>query len=152
VDERHPLALGELGGGAAGLVVAALHLHDLPAVLADRRHLGERGLDRHHRRGLRPQPPRGEREALRVVAGTGRHHTRGALRLGQQGDLVRRPAHLERARELQVLGLQQHRRTDPPRQLAGGQERRVAHQPADAFLRRPDVIERKPLGGGGGVH
>ena len=65
--------------------------------------------DRHHDRRAAAEPLRGERHALRVVAGRRRDHAARAARAGGRlRHLVVGAAQLEREHRLQVLALEQH--------------------------------------------
>ena len=149
---RQALGLGQALRLGARLVVAAVHEAHLAAVLAHRRHLRERRLLRHHEHRVRPRLTRGERHRLGVVAGAGRHHARVERLARKPADHVRGAARLERAGELEVLGLQQHARAHAPRQLPG---RRAAasrargpraHAPRPPRRRRSRLLQgQRPL-------
>ena len=108
MHERQPaLARALVRGGEALVQRRAADVHDRALAarrlgLGDRRVRGDEHLAQHAPRG------RGRREPLGVVAGRcGDDAARAAL-LPQRRQLGRRAAHLERARELEVLGLQRH--------------------------------------------
>ena len=103
--------------------------------------LGDRGTLGHEHRGLDPEQLRGERDALRVVAGGRRDHAAGALLLGEPEHPHVGAADLERAGALEVLALEQHRAADdrrqPARVLHRGRDRHSLEEPAGL----PDVVE-----------
>ena len=72
----------------------------------------------HHEHGPRAGRAGRPGDRLRVVAGARRDHPGAQLGLGQPADHVGRAARLERARDLEVLGLQRHPRAHPAGQLA----------------------------------
>ena len=95
--------------------------HDLAAEVGDRLHLDLGGRERHHDDGPDAPRARGERDALRMVAGGGADHAalRGDRR--ELRDLVVRSANFERKHRLKVFPLEEH----PVVQTAGERVRRV---------------------------
>jgi hypothetical protein len=140
---HHELAIapGELVGGDARLVEAPFVQLHLSAVLLDGGDLRERRAGGHHRGRGRSDLAGGERDALGMVAGARGHDSRRLLRIGELGELVQSAAHLERAGELQVLGLQDGLCSHSARQLAGAEQRRVPRPSGDPLARGADVVQ-----------
>ena len=113
-DQGHALVCGELARRPPPRRRSRRRQADLGAVAAHRLDLGQRRVRGHHHQGARrrgcgrrPRPPgRGCRRWRRPARAS-------SSAVAQGGDLVERAAGLERARALQVLGLQPHRRADP---------------------------------------
>ena len=110
------------------------------------------GVDLRHRRVLRHED--GGRDAglarrpgdrLAVIARAGRDDAGGALLVGQRRDRVDGAADLERARALEVLGLQLHGPAGAPRERLGRVDRRDARDPGDPGPRRLEVSECREL-------
>ena len=121
------------------LVVVVADQHHFGAQRPHRVHLDLRRGLRHHDGGLQLQLAGGVGHALGVVAGAGRDHAAGLLRLAQVGDLVVGAAQLEAEHRLRVLALQQHALAEPLRQLGRGVEPRLLGHVVDAA--RQDVVE-----------
>ena len=126
-DQHGAGALGELGGQAERRGDGLALEHDVGAVPARRQQLRHRHAHRHEDRRVDPQRLRGERHALRVVAGRRRDHAAAALLGGELGEPVHGAADLERPGALQVLHLQHHRRS----QHLAERDRRQRGRPHD---------------------
>ena len=83
------------------------------------------------------------RDGLAVVARARGDHAGRALLVAERRELVDGAADLERARALQVLGLQQDPPARPPRERVGAVDRRHARVAGDALARGLDVSERR---------
>jgi hypothetical protein len=70
------------------------------------------------RRRPRADPAARERHGLRMVPGARRHDARRPLFLVELGEPVGCASQLERAGDLEVLGLEPHLRAEPARELA----------------------------------
>ena len=88
--------------------------HDLGAARLDRRDLDMRGGDGHHDRRAAVEPLRGQRDALRVIAGGRGNHAARTLGQCQLRHLVVGAAQFEREHRLLVLALQEHAVVEPP--------------------------------------
>ena len=139
VDEHRSGPLGVLGGGHERLGEGLPAEPDLGAVGAGGRDLGQRRGLGHEDGGRSAQQPRGQRHALRVVAGAGGDDPAGPLGVGQPRDARVGAADLERAGALQVLALEPHRAADPLGQRAGVLQRRAPDDAGEQFGRRLDV-------------
>ena len=119
VDERRParLGVGERRGERL-LEVRALELRDA-AVALGRLDLGHRRVLRHEDRRLDPGLARGPRDRLAVVARACRDDAGPPLAIRERGDLGDGAADLERARSLQVLGLDADVPSDQLRERLG---------------------------------
>ena len=138
VDEGRAGRLDVSAGRGDGVVEALPAEHDRRAVAAGR-------LDLRHRRALWDEDRGGDaglarrpRDGLSVVARARRDDARLPLRLAQLRDRVVGAADLERARELQVLGLERDRAADERAERA---RRRAPASPA----RRPASRARAAL-------
>ena len=136
VDEHGAGALGELGGQAQRRLDRRTLEHDVGAVAAGGEQLGDRHAERHEDRRGDAEGLRGERDALRVVAGGCGHDAARALLGRQAREPVGRAADLERAGALEVLELQVHGHAEQLGQVLRLVERRA----------RDDAIEE-----GGGI-
>src|SRR6185436_9055323 len=121
----------------------------------DGRPVSARSLDLRHRRRLRDEDRRGDArlargpgDGLAVVPGARREDAAAALLRRQLRDRVVRAADLERARALQVLGLEQNRASRETRQGFRGVHGRHARDAVQAFLRGADVVDRGTLAHG----
>ena len=119
---------------AQALVDGVAALVDDRRVPARRRHLGRGRLGGHEAPRSAPRAPRRPRRAPGRGCRPTRRRRRGAVR-AERGELGSRPANLERAGALQVLGLQRHGAAGPQRQRAGAQHRRVARDRAHRLAR-----------------
>ena len=143
MHERQPaLARALVRGGEALVQRRAADVHDRALAagglgLGDRRVGGDEDLAQHAARG------RGRRESLGVVAGRRGDDAARAALLAQRGELGRRAAHLERARELEVLGLEHHL---PAGALGDRARREHRRAPGDALDLGPRRRDRR--GGG----
>ena len=100
--------------------------------------LGERRLDRHEHLARHATRPRRIGERPGVVACAAGHDTALAA-LCQRCQLVQRAAQLERARALQILGLQQHPRAAALRQRLGLQHRSTTRHRVHRGTRACDI-------------
>ena len=80
-----------------------------------------------------------QRDALGVVARGARDDALFLLRVGEHGELVRRAAHLERAGDLQVLGLEEQLAFR--RDAVGADDMRFADDAFEHRLRVEYLIE-----------
>ena len=119
VDEHCPGLLGELRRRGQAVLEHARREPDVGAVAAGSPLLRDRRAVGHEDGGRDAVLLRGQRDALRVVAGRGRHDAEGTLLVGEPGDPDGGAADLERAGALEVLALEVHRhpgeRGEPPR-------------------------------------
>ena len=125
-DQRPALVGGRRARRLAAASIGALHQPHLAAVLANRRDLRQRRAFRHAPASASP-PARGRRRrracawlpalAATTPARSVRRHPRS-----RQG-----AAHLERAGELEVLGLEQHASAHPRATARRPEHRRLAH-------------------------
>ena len=136
VDHAHPALVGEPRRLGLRLVVAAVHEGHLAAVLAHRRHLGQRRPLGHHEQRAAARRARRERHRLRVVARAGGHHAGGQLGVRQLPDRVRGSARLERAGHLKVLRLERAR-ARPRGATARRRAARASPSPCRRWPRRP---------------
>ncbi len=128
-----------------GLVPDRAVQHDLGAVAFRGFDLRRRRVGRHADDGVDAVDPRGQRHALRVVAGGRADHAPPLLVVGEERELVERPADLVGARALEQLGLEPHVEAGGLAQHARGQQRRVVDVRADAGAR---LFERTRRGQG----
>ena len=124
MHERGARALLQRERVRVGVVVAVAVQHDLRAARLDRGDLDVRRGHRHDDRRRAAELLRGERHALRVVAGGGRDHAARALGGREVRHLVVGAAQLEREHRLLVLALEQHAVAEAPRQRRRELERR----------------------------
>ena len=106
MDEGIALLLLELARLLVGIVIDARHEADLRAVALGGLDLRDRGAVRQADQRLDAVLGRGERHALGMVTGRARDNALGLLLVAQLRDLVIRAAHLERAGDLEILGLE----------------------------------------------
>jgi len=130
-----------------GVVVGLAVQHHFGAARRHRVDLDLRRGHRHDDDGAAAELLRGQRHALRMVAGAGRDHA--ALERGrrQVRHLVVRAAQLEREHRLQVLALEQQRVAEALRQAGRALERRFDGHVVDARLE--DAFDVGLLHGGG---
>ena len=105
VDEGHAGLLLQLHSAVVGIVVGALDQLDLCAEALGALYLHNRGAVRHTDHAFNTHAGGGQRHALCVVAGRAGDDALGTLLPAELADLVVSAAHLEAARDLQVLGL-----------------------------------------------
>ncbi len=142
VDERRARG-GERPALLLGLVVARAGHDHLRAVAARRVHLRHRRVLGHEDGRRDPGLARRPRDRLPVVSRAGRDDSPAPLLVGERRDLRHRAADLERARALEVLGLEEHRtareRADRLGRVHGRDPREAGDQPACSL----DVSERR---------
>ena len=108
--------------------------HHLRPEPFDRLHLDARCRFRHDDEGAHSQPARGERHALRVIAGGGRDDPLRAFRRGERRELVVGASNLEREYRLKVLALEPDFAAEPGGELRGQLQRRLAGHVVDTRL------------------
>ena len=118
--------------------------HDLGAVVPCCLDLRHRRVLRHEHARARADLARRPRDRLSVVACARGDDSGSAFLLAQQRDAVVRAADLERARALQVLGLEMDLAADEPRQRLGTVDRRDARDAFEARARRFDLGKSGP--------
>ena len=109
VDEREARFGDERVAVGLRVGIAVAVQLDLGAHAAHRVDLDLRRGLRHHDDGAQPELARGERDALRVIAGAGGDDAAGALLGVEVRDAVVGAAQLEAEDRLQVLALEMHR-------------------------------------------
>src|SRR5690606_4675286 len=134
VHECEPLLGGELHRALVRLVVGVPMQHRLALQRATRIHLDGGGALRHHDHGAPAPLARGERDALRVVAGGAADHALRQLVRRHLRNLVERAPALEREDGLQVLALQPDVAAEAARQAQRVIERRLDRDVVDAGL------------------
>ena len=114
---------------------------DPGAVGARRLDLGHRRVPRHEDRRRDPSLAGRPGDGLAVVPGGRGDDAGGPLGLGERMDLVDGAAHLEGARALEVLGLEQHRASRHAREGLRAEDGCDPRDPVDPGARRLDVSE-----------
>ncbi len=136
-----PVSSANAGASSSASSTVCAVEADLGAVAAGGLLLGDRRALGHEHGGVDAEHLRGERDALRVVAGAGGDDAVGPLLRRRAGDPHVGAADLERTGALQVLGLDQHRsageRGEPPRRLHRGVDR----DPVERLAGGADVLE-----------
>ena len=129
-------------GGQRLLEARAAELR-LGAVVLRRLDLRHRGVLRHEDRRLDPGIARRPRDCLAVVARARRNDARALLALREGRDLADRPANLERARALEVLGLQADVAAGQLRECLRAVDRGDARDPVEPPARLLDLAQRR---------
>lgn len=141
VDEAQTLSPGHFAGMGRGLGQGGPCHDDLCAEVAHRVHLDGRGALGHDDDGVRARDPRGERDGLRMVARRGGDEA-GRTFVGVeacgQGQAA---AHLERARGLHVLVLDDDIAADGPRQALIAPRRGDGQALTQALRSGEDAVE-----------
>ena len=133
-NEDHP-ALGREGSArsfAPSYVLAGQH-HLRPEPL-HRLHLDARRRLRHDDEGTNPEPARGERNPLRMIAGGRRDDPTRPLLAGERRELVVGASELEREYRLKVLALEPDLAAEPRGELRSKLQRGLARHVVDARL------------------
>ena len=132
VDERETRFGDERVAIRLRVGIAVAVQFDLGAHAAHRVHLDLRRGLRHDDGGVQSELARGERDALRVIAGAGGDHAARALIRVEVRDAVVGAAQLEAEDGLQILALEMDARAEPRRQQRRRIERRIARDVVDA--------------------
>ncbi len=141
VHEHGALASGVRGGSVEGITDSAIDQFDLRAVCACGGDFGQWGPGGHEHAGRNTGQPRGQRDALRVVACRRAHHPAAAFLGRQVDDAVVGAAKLERSRALQVLALEQHPSADQLGHRTRGFQRRCGDDAVQSQPRLEDLLE-----------
>ena len=83
-----------------------------------------------------------QRDGLRVIARARRHHSGVEVLLAEAAHLVERPPDLERARELEALGLHDHLAPDAAGELTRRKDGGLTHLARDEPAGALDVVSR----------
>ena len=143
MHEDHPVRRGHLERAALRVCVVIAVEHDLGTQITHRLDLDLRGRPRHHDEGAQGEPPRRERDALRVVAGARGDYAVRALVWCQSRDSIVRAAKLEAEDRLLVFALQEDVVSDALREPRRRIERRLARDLVDAARenRAEDLVD-----------
>ena len=146
-DEDQPALGGERFRPLLRAVVRlACELHLRPKPL-DRVHLDARRRLRHDDEGPNPELARGQRDALRVIAGRRRDDPARTLLAGERRELVVGASELEREYRLKILALEPYLAAKPGGELRSEVERRLPRHLVDArFQDLGDVISGHEAG------
>ena len=148
MDEDVALLFLEPARLCVGVVVVVPAEHDGGAELARRLHLAERGGLRHHDGRVHAEPLGVEGDRLRVVACACGDDSALALFGGQQRELVRGTALLERAGAVQVLELEVDLRRAELAERLGERAWSDGDDAADAVARGEYVLQGDHRGAG----
>jgi hypothetical protein len=145
-DERGPRPFGVGQGVGQAVVEHGANQDNLGAIAPGGGHLGERRSGRHE--DGRPHPEEGGRQGhpLGVVAGAGRHDAGGPFGRVEPGDAVVGAPDLERARPLEVLGLEEDGPADEGREMLRPLHGGVADNRGEEAPGRLDVVQRDERG------
>ena len=141
MDKGHPLLPAQLLRVGARVVISPRHQADLRAVALRRLDLGDRRDVRHADHRPRLAALGAQRHPLRMVARAAGDDPAPQLLRRQLRDLVVRPTHLERARHLQILGLQPNLRVG--RQLRRENHVRLPRDLPQNLGRVADILNRQ---------